>query len=128
MNIDDVKNRIAQHEAEIAVEIGRSVAWLQDARNKVKDALSQRRVIIARHRKRLMADDRLTEMRLRHEAEMLALRREIQSAVDAFDADPDAALHNHLSLTIDGYFPEVIEGCKAMDAHERQLWAEYRSQ
>jgi hypothetical protein len=128
MNIEEVKKKIAEYEAEIAVEIGRPLAWLQDARTKVKDAVAQRRVIIARHRKRLMADDRLTEMRLRHEAEMLALRREVQSAVDAFDADPDAALHNHLSLMIEGYFPEVVDGCKAMDAHERQLWAEYRSQ
>lgn len=128
MNIEEVKAKIAQHEAEIAVEIGRPLTWLQEARTKVKDAVAQRRVIIARYRKRLMTDDRLTEMRLRHEAEMLTLRREIQNAVDAFDADPDAALHNHLSLVIEGYFPEMVDGCRAMDAHERQLWAEYRSQ
>ena len=97
MNIEQVKNIIANYEYDTAREIGKSVQELRDMRRTVKEATSQRVIIISRHRKRIFSDDRMTELLLRHASEVLALKREITGKIEAFDREPEVAVLQHIA-------------------------------
>jgi hypothetical protein len=122
MNIKDAKNRIAEHERQVALEAGKTVDEINHIRRVVKDALARRAEIVSKRRNK---DGRLREMRARHAREIADLTAEIA----AFDADN--AIIMHISECVDAdpaFVPSFFDACREMDDYERQVWAEYRKQ
>jgi hypothetical protein len=122
MNIGDIKQKIARHEHQVALEAGKTIDEIRHIRRVVKDALARRAEIVSKRRNR---EGRLREMRARHAREIADLSAEIAS----FDADSAIITHISECVDMDPFFvPSIIDACHAMNNYERQVWAEYRKQ
>jgi hypothetical protein len=122
MNIQDVKNKIAEYEKIVADDAGVTIQRLAKIRTVVRDTFSRRSEIIAKRRN---AKGRLLEMRARHAQEIADLNAEISGF------DGDAALIDHIAeaLDVDKIFVvSFIEGAHQMDEEIRRMWADYRGQ
>ena len=127
MNIEEVKKKIADHEAGVAVEADKTVEELRKMRDSVKYSTAQRHVIIAAAKREIRRQ--LDELQLRHRTEVLEMKQKIEDDLVRLDTEPDVAIHRHIAgiLNIDARFvPDMIRACQMMDDYERSLWAEYR--
>lgn len=130
MNITETKAKIAEFERQTADEIGMTVKQFNAMREAVASSLVAHVSIIAR-KKREIVGDRMAELRLKHAAEVLALKREIAHDLATFETAPETAVHQVIAnlLNVDvGTVPNLIAGCAATEAHIKSLWAEYRKE
>jgi hypothetical protein len=122
MNIQDVKNKIAEYEQSVADDAGVTIQRLAKIRTVVRDTFSRRAEIVAKRRN---SKGRLLEMRARHAQEIAALNAEISGF------DGDAALIDHIAEVLEVnkiFVVSFIQGAHDMDEEIRRMWADYRSQ